>query len=392
MMPNFNGAIAIAAFQKGETQATYGTAETLGANDQIPFISAELSGERSMSVPGIIDGVLGRQTSYHTGKNFSGPLLVPLFYESGIEDLIGLALGFENANDDAQGGSPHNYAAGVYKHLYEIDNILSRQTWAAGDDRLTSGAGGGTWVAADQKVRSFTLGFAKSVSDTRYLETMINSLTLAGDTEGCTASFDLVSKDEARGDYSSSSWSLRSALLNNYDSLIVKPTQLTASISGTPVYVSRWEVVLNNNLNVDGRTVDDQTILEPMRNDFAMIEFTLEIPRYTADTYLDKKDSGNPEYISLEFLGPQIGATGYYYRLGIFLPQIDYLDIAEPNVSGPGPTNLVIKGKCFREAPTDVPAAWLAANSQLNNVTLIKNGPMIVMFQNARSGNILEEY
>jgi len=182
-MSEFSGAKSIAAFQKGEKQSAYGDAETLGANDQVPFVSAELSADRSVNMPPIIDGSYGRQVSFQTGNRVSGNMRFPLFFEGGIEDLVALAMGYENPNDDIQGGSPHNYAAGVYKHLFECDNTVERYGWTSGEDRLPSGGGGGVWTAADKKVRSFTLGLARQVSDIRYVETTINQMTLSGDTE-----------------------------------------------------------------------------------------------------------------------------------------------------------------------------------------------------------------
>lgn len=391
-MSDYNGALSIAAFQKGEKQSAYGDAESLGANDQLPYISADIGGDRSNMMPAIIDGSYGRQTSFQTGVKFAGNLVAPLFYEGGIEDLIAFALGYENPNDDDQEGSPHNYATGVYKHVFECDNTVERYGWTSGEDRLPSGSGGGTWTAADKKVRSFTLGFAKQVSDTRYVDAIINSLTLTGDTEKVEATFDLVAQTEGRSDYSSDTWTLRSNLQNNYDNLIVKPTQLAVKISGTTIYVTSWEIILENTLSAEDRTADSQTILEPNRNDFIKCTFKFELPRYINDTYLSKKFSGSAEYASIEYTGPQIGATGKYYTFGLYLPVIDFYDGETPNVSGPGLSNLIIAGEAKRCAPADVPAAWLTAVTQLEDITLIKNGPLIVMAQNGRSGNVFDEY
>jgi len=253
-MADFNGALSKMSFQKGETQSTFGDAETLGANDQVPFISAEISGERAVNIPDIIDGSYGRQVSYQTGHTVSGNIVLPLFYEGGIEDLIALALGYENPNDDDQGGSPHNYATGVYKHVYECDDTAERYGWTAGEDRMTSGAGGGTWSAADKKVRAFTLGLSRQVSDYRLTDAMINQLTLTGDTESIQASLDIVAQTEARNDYNSAAWTLKTNLQNSYDDLIIKPAQLAVTVETTVIYVTRWELVIQNLLAVDSRT------------------------------------------------------------------------------------------------------------------------------------------
>lgn len=393
-MTDFNGALSIAAFQKNIMTSDYGdAAETLGATDQIPFISAEISGERAVKMPDIIDGSYGRQVSYQTGHNVAGNVVLPLFYEGGIEDLIALALGYENPNDDAvYNGSPHNYATGVYKHIYECDDTAERYGWTSGEDRLPSGSGGGVWDSGDKKVRAFTLGFARQVSDHKLVDAMINQLTLTGDTESIQASLDIVAQTEARGSYGSGNWTLKTNLQNNYDDLIIKPAQLVVTVKTTVIYVTRWELVIQNLLAVDNRTADSQLILEPMRNDFIQCTFSFELPRYAADTWLDLKDAGDAEYASIEYTGPQIGATGKYYQFGLFLPKIDYFDVQTPNVTGPGPTNHMIEGKAFRCPVASVPGVWTDSAVKLKDITLIKDGPVICMFQNGNTENIFGDY
>lgn len=392
------GFASLLALQKDEEQSTYGAAETLGANDQIPFISFTPSADRTIFVPRPMDGNLGSQLSYQTKSAFGGNLVVPMLYSGGIEDLICFALGYENPNDDDQEGSPHQYTSGVEKHIFEVDHHLHRIGWGVDGDRLTSGAGGGTWVAADQKVRSFTLGLDAGVEDWRFIATMINSLKFSGDQEKCEMSLDLISYDRNEGDYGSSSWSLRSELLSGYSGLIVKPTHVSFEIGvdggdSVNIYPSTWELVINNNLAADHRTVNDKRILEPVRNNFVEVTFKFELPRYTEDTYLTYKSS-NYGYVSIEFLGGLITGS-YYYRLGLFLPYVEFIDTVEPHIDGPGTSSLVIAGKSsksYSSLPSPTSGPWATTTARLEDVTLQKNGPLIALVQNANANNILTLY
>lgn len=398
-MAIFLGHQAKAAFQKDAKQSVYGVAEVMGANDQIPFISADISGNRGNRAIEYL-GNIGKKGSYQVSTGFSGNLLLPLLYEGGIEDMLCFGLGFENPNLDAYNGSPHNYATGVYKHIFECDNKLSRVGWGVDEDRLSSGSGGGTWVAADQKVRTFTIGFKMGPSDWRFRSAAINQITFNGDTEKNELALNLVTydRDVSSDGYNSAAWTLRSALSGAFDNLIVKPVQARFEIGLTGadyvrIYPTSWEVSISNNLAIDHRYVGENRILEPVRNGFIEVAFKFELPRHEADTYLTYKEN-NTGYVSIEFIGATI--TGAYtYKFGLYMPSVDFIDTSEPNISGVNALNFSISGKAnksYTSLPTPTSGAWATTEGRLKDVELKKSGPIITMVQNGNSTNILDAY
>jgi len=398
-MPVFVGHQSKAAFQKDTKQSVYGVAEVMGANDQIPFISADIQGQRGNKAIEYI-GNAGKKGSFKVSTGYAGNMLLPLFYQGGIEDMLCFGFGFENANLNAYSGSPHNYAVGVYKHIFECDHKLSRVGWGVDDDRLASGSGGGTWVAADQKVRSFTLGFKMGPADWRYLSTMINQLTFSGDTEKTELSLGLVSYDRnvSAAGYNSSAWTLRSGLSGALDNFIIKPIQARFEVGLTGadyarIYPTSWEVVISNNLAVDHRYVGENRILQPVRSGLIEVTFKFELPRYEVDTYLTYKEN-NTGYVSIEFIGVTI--TGAYtYRFGLYMPSVDFIGTSEPNIAGAEVMNHTIAGKAnksYTSLPSPTSGVWSTTEGRLKDVELKKAGPIIAMIQNGNSTNILDAY
>jgi hypothetical protein len=321
------------AWKKEDKQGAYGTPIECGADDQQPLITEGLARAIEKELDNVIRYKAGYGQSDVTGKAVSGPITIEGVYK-GIESLIVSAMGFSN-----YAASPETVVAGVYKHTFELANNLHTQSWQAGDGIL---AGSG-YLAGDNKVRRGTLCIDKKVSIWEFASTMINAMTIRGNSKEMRFEFDCIPYDLDRAsaiNTSSAAWSIidddwLSLLFQDLALWIDDYSAAVALSADDALGISEFEIKLENNLRIERDSLSGLLIAEPKREAKRLITGSCTVPRYVSDTLLADLDAQTAMMAMLRFTGSQIGATGYHRTLWIWLPTLKFDKIDAP-VGGPG--------------------------------------------------------
>jgi hypothetical protein len=352
-MPTGAGFSSKAAWKKEGSQSAYASPITCGANDQIPFLTEGIEEDIAKEPDNTIRNKAGAGESIITEINNAGPIIIEAVYR-GIESLFVSGLGFCHYTN-----SPALIATGVYKHAIELAELLHTEGWYAGDGIL---AGSG-YLAGDQKVRRATLCFDKKVSIWEFASAMIQAFTLRGESKGVYLDLDLLPYGCDRASIvnpNSNAWSIpnddwRSILFGDLDCWIGDYSESTPLTSDNAIGISKFEIKLENNLSNDRDSISGLYIAEPKRNAKRRITGSLTIPRYENEAFLDDLDSQAKLMAMFRFTGPQIGSTGYYNTLWVWLPTIK-IDKGSVPIGGPA---LLTKQITFSaELPTGLAAGF----------------------------------
>jgi hypothetical protein len=321
------------AWAKEGDQSDYGTPIECGANDQIPVLTEGVAQDVQKELDNVIRNKAGYGGSDVIGRLLGGDVSIEAVYR-GLESIICSALGFCNYS-----ASPELIAAGVYKHTFEPANNLHTQHWLAGDGIL---AGSG-YLAGDQKVRRGTLVVDKRVSLWEYISTMVQTMTIKGNSKGVTIDCTMLPYNLDRAsavNTTSASWSIpnddwESILFQDMVLWINDYSAITALDSDDAIGISEFEIKIENNL---GQVQDSQSglyIAEPRRTAKRRVTGSFTFPRYENDDFLDDLSDQSELMAMMRFTGSEIGATGEYHMFWIWLPTIKF-DTVDAPVSGPG--------------------------------------------------------
>ena len=341
------------AWRKEDKQGAYGTPIECGANHQYPLISESLSREIEKELDNVIRHKAGHGASDVLSKLVAGGISIEAVYR-GIESIICSALGFSNYS-----ASPETIAAGVYKHTFELAENLHTESWAAGDGIL---AGSG-YLAGDNKIRRGTLCTDKTISIWEYISTMVNSITIKGDSKAVRIELDLIPYNLDRSsavNTSSAAWSIPNS---DWESILFQDLVLwiddysaaVALTSADAVGISELEIKLENNLKLEKDSLSGLYIAEPKREAKRLLTGSFTFPRYENDTFLDHLDDQVAQMAMLRFTGSQIGATGYYHTFWVWLPTFKFDKIDAP-LGGPGLLTVTHTFTC--ELPAAVPSGF----------------------------------
>lgn len=357
---------------------------SMAAGHMIPLSgeSMSLNLERSKD-PALVGGGMAIPSGI-VKRGADGSIQGRLRYE-GWERLILCAMGFESAiTPGSPGGSPANPATGAYRHIFEMDEDLQDEGWAAGE--RTGGS------ANDRKVRRGMLGQYKQVSgseDWVWYSSFVDKMTLSASPSGVDVSFDLKAYDQVRGSYNHANWALPGS--NNgqnqclFTSLAVK---LARRVDGVPALnqaVNGVEISLSNNLVADQVSSESGThIIMPMRSSFRECTLKLDYPRYSSDLNHLYMDIDTEMIGAVIFTGPLIASTTYL-RVGFFFDSLRFIE--DPTtVEGPGPLKESVTLTAHRLG--SVTSIW---NSYWPEVTTLKDCEMRCMVTNTISANYLNE-
>ncbi|HUX54260.1 MAG TPA: phage tail tube protein [Williamwhitmania sp.] len=369
------GVISKASFKKDPKTSTYPKtdwgANDITALDQIPFVSESMIADHVIEQDPTIQGSAGRAKADIITKNVAGGLSLQGRYNN-VGRLLCSAMGFENPNTGGAtyGGSPETVSA-KYKHLLELDNNLHREAWLGEAERHTSGTGTGVWYAGDKKVRSGVLAFAKAVTDWKYHSVMVNKMIIRGEVNSVSIEFDLVGYSHSRGSYNSANWTLASDKRD-----VILPGVLTTEISGTTVGINRFEIALDNQLQIVQDSVSGLYIMEPMRNGKRLITVGFDFVRYNADTYLDLLDADTEQYMSFVFADST-------YNLGFYFSALKLEKIEAP-IKGSEVLNMAHTAIPYIPSSDKYSAQW-------SNIELKKNAEMVCVITDDNQYNYLEE-
>jgi hypothetical protein len=338
------------AWRKEDKQGAYGVPIECGANHQAPLVSESLAREIEKELDNVIRHKAGHGASDVLGKLVAGGITIEAVYR-GIESIICSVMGFSHYTD-----SPATIAAGVYKHTFELAENLHTESWAAGDGIL---AGSG-YLAGDNKVRRGTLCADKTISIWEYISTMINSITIKGDSKGVRIELDLIPYNLDRAsavNTTPAAWSIPNS---DWESILFQDAVLwiddySASVALTnadAVGISEFEIKLENNLKIEKDSLSGLYIAEPKREAKRLVTGSFTFPRYENDIFLNHLDDQISQMAMLKFSGPQIGATGYYKTLWTWLPSLKFDKVDAP-LGGPGMLTVTHAFTC--ELPASVP-------------------------------------
>ena len=341
------------AWRKEAAQGAYATPLECGANHQQPLVSESLSRDIEKELDNVIRHKAGYGGSDLLGKLVSGGISIEAVYR-GIESLICSVMGFSNYS-----ASPETIDTGVYKHTFELAENLHTESWAAGDGIL---AGSG-YLAGDNKIRRGTLCIDKTISIWELISTMVNSITIKGDSKGVRIELDLIPYNLDRSsavNTSSSAWSIPNS---DWESILFQDAVLwiddySAAVSLTSadaVGISEFEIKLENNLKIEKDSQSGLYIAEPRREAKRMLTGSFTFPRYENDTFLDHLDDQVAQMAMLRFTGSQIGATGYYHTFWVWLPTFKFDKVDAP-LGGPGMLTVTHAFTC--ELPAAVPSGF----------------------------------
>jgi hypothetical protein len=286
-------------------------------------------------------------------KGVSGSIEIEAVYR-GIESILAAALGICNYS-----ASPATLAAGVYKHTFELAENLHGESWAAGDGVL---AGSGL-LAGDMKVRRGSLCIDKTVSIWEHISTMIQAITIKGDSKGLRITLEMIpyKLDRASAvNTASTTWDIPgtdwlSILFQDMVLWIADYSADTALDSGDAIGINAFEIKLQNNMKVERDSLSGLYIAEPRRDGKRQVTGSFTIPRYESDAFLADMDDQTAKMAMLKFTGSQIGSTGYYRTFWTWLPTLKFDKVDAP-ISGPG---LIPVSHTFTaELPAAAPAGF----------------------------------
>jgi hypothetical protein len=321
------------AWKREGLQAAYGTPAACGADDQAPLITESLATDVAKEADNVVRHKAGLGSSTIVGKGAAGSVQMELAYR-GLEAVFACALGFCNYS-----ASPALIAAGVYKHTFELAENLHAEPWAAGDGIL----GGSGYHAGDKKVRRGTLCIDKSVSLWEYGSAMIQAMTIKGDAKSCRLELELVPYkcDRASAvNTTSAAWTIPGSdwLSVLFQDLVLWIDDYSASValtSADAIGISAYELKLVNALKVERDSLSGLYIAEPSREAKRALTGSFTMPRYESNAFLADLDDQSAKMAMLQFTGSQIGSTGYYRTLWLWLPTLRFDKIEAP-IGGPG--------------------------------------------------------
>ncbi len=320
------------AWKREALQSDYGTPSACGAGNQAPLISESLNPDLTKEPDTTIRNKAGAGQADVTGKGVQGGIEIEAVYR-GIESIFSSALGFCNYS-----GSPATIAAGVYKHTVELGENLHAESWEAGDGVLANSG----LLAGDKKVRRGTLCIDKAISIWEHASAMIQTITIKGDSKGVRIALDLApyALDRASAvNVSSAAWDIPgtdwlSILFQDLVLWIGDYSTSTALDSSNAIGVNAFEIKLENKLKIERDSLSGLYIAEPRREAKRIVTGSFAIPRYENDDFLDDLDDQAAKMAMLKFTGSQIGVTGHYRTLWIWLPMIRFDKVDAP-VKGP---------------------------------------------------------
>jgi hypothetical protein len=220
---------------------------------------------------------------------------------------------------------PELLAAGVYRHLYEIDTHLSTASgWAFGD-----GFQFGTEVNFGQrKVRRGTFAVDMQVSVWEWLSSMIQAVTFQAEAGRVTLTVELVAHSLSRASSVNTTTTIPKVLPNVFPGVLfsdlvwrVAPYSAgTPLASGDAVTCTSLTLRLENNLvGVPG----PRTALAPEeyeRDGDARVTVTFATTRHTADTWQTRWDANTVLMADAKFTSEKEVATGQPYKLNLYFP------------------------------------------------------------------------
>lgn len=280
---------------------------------------------------------LGPEAVVVTGIAPTASLTLKARYE-GLETLWACALGYM-AKRIGTTVMPELLAAGVYRHLYEIDTGLST-LWPWGAD--ADGFLAAELSSGQRKVRRGTFAVDLQVSVWELLSSMVQSLSLVVEPGGVTLSIELAAYSLGRASSVNTSVTMLKLLPPTAPTVLftdlawrVAPYSTTTPLaSGDAIQCTSWSLRLDNRLESSPGPRTGTAPEEYERTGPPTIDVSFVAPRHAADTWQTRWGAGTVLMADAKFTSAQEVAAGQPYKLNLYLPSCQ-VEQAILGTSGP---------------------------------------------------------
>lgn len=405
-MANFSGVLTKAAIKRPSQTSAYGDAAGSMTN-LLPLISESMTNAVTFDEDDTLVGAAGRAESSIVSEHPSGTITTELWYE-GLEYLLFAAFGFEcptlrttayGTDGTTNNGSPapdHITELRAWHRLFELDDTLHRVPWGASERKASSGTTGDAvnWTAAHQKVRCFDLLIDKGEPSGyvwRYLNCMVNSMTIRAGLDGVSAEWGLSAyKQDLLATGSAGTWTTGTNAYSKERAVFPHLSVGLAAVGASaPAAIAVKEITLTlSNPLADDWASGSKYKIEPIRTGPRKVSGTIKLARYADNTFPTALTSETDFMLDLKFASPNIIKTGanassqsWVNTLEFICPLVRFTKANFP-VAGPG----VIEGDIEFEAfvPTSYPA-WIAgAGGPARYIDLKKSQEMMFVGRNSR--------
>lgn len=346
------------------------TIQSLGANDGLPYIAKSIKINVLNAEDDSVEGAAFQDLPNQVGLEAPVDNLEGNVRYDGLDHLWYWMFGYEDG-----GTSPVNLGGGYYEHLFELDAHERHFT-----TYRTAEQTAGDYASTDRKNRAATFAFKKGTNDFRYPHVMCNGFSFRSSAERgiVTWSAKGIAPKETRADYSSSTWTIPTALQGSANNVLHRHTTVSIKAQAgayTALNVSSWELNVDIPLKMDRDTESGLYLIEPVFEGKYNIDFSLILSRHDTETYMDYRDdwSGNP-------LSVKIVAASGSYTWELYLPEMRIPDAALSEDDVPQ------HPLTFRTGPVDADTANIFATEIADSV-LIQNGNLFLITNNTNSTN-----
>ena len=296
-----------------------------------------------------------------------GDISVGMSY-TGLEELLVCGLGFMAPS------LPEELDTGVYRHLFEIDGVLSQQVFLSDEGWLADDG----LVVDTYKNRRVTYVVDKTAALWEAQSVMVDSL--------------IFQANGAEVTLTASIQGYAIELFGQVNDLVglscpYTPVVFTSAVlylsdtAPVPVFsddLLGFQVTVQHGLNVIQTVDSGLKIAEPRKSGATVVSGSLAFPFYSAssDALRFWADNGASLYAVLEFIGPEIGATGYDHTLRLYMPNLVVVS-HNSDVTGPEQLQHTFSFVC---SPGDTPEGFPAN---------IKNGAFMIEITNSNASHAL---
>ena len=275
-------------------------AQTLGAGNQTAYFGGSPSLKSKLASNDEIEGQGNMPLPSQVGKDVEGSLPGPVRYQ-GLEVFLYAAFGYERPGAD---GSPFSAGGGFFEHFFELDSKDRHQApYRESLDLSGVTLADISYSTADRKNRSITLGMKMGPNDYRWPSSMIKKFSFSGDSDSglVSWSYDVQAFDEARGSFSSGTWTFPSNHTASNNVLFHHGNISLGNVAGgVDTGIKSWNCEIEIPLNLQRDTESGLFLQEPRFAGKYDVKLSLVISRHTADTLLAARDAATTQECKIE--------------------------------------------------------------------------------------------
>lgn len=350
----------------------------------LPLLSAEVSEgltKQFQATRGSQYGYTGSAVTAHTPT-----IALTLDWRyGGLEQLLCCAFGYMAKR--VAGNTivlPELLAAGVYRHLYELDvSVTTANLWGAADGVL----GGDSLPAGLRKVRRGTVALSRGVSVWELLSGVVDQVSFAVQADGkATCAVNGIAYSLSRTS-SANTLAVMAALPPlAYPTVLgtdlrVRLAPYSASTpldSGDEVAVTAWSLTMQHNLAVQQSHEQPLHAAELEQQGTPLVSGSLTLPRYQSDTFFAAYSANDTYMLECTFTGPLIPHTATAYAYTFYVPHVKLTQVTAPLNQGTANQPLLWYAQVPIAQAAGFPASHHIGPVMLEHVTHEGGHPLLV--------------